>query len=206
MQKCLPFFCCSIRPSSLEALIRDDAGPLVLLLPVHDVAQPRLDNVSVLARLAGRKRDVNVLAPEVDHADGRDEESSARREGLDEAARGGGVGELGHGELALDDLERLEGLLGGVGARPAGGEASADELEHRAPGDAVEDDAVVQRRRDELQLARFRHAPHDEEVGRARLGDETLLPEQPEDLVEAAGPRLALRDQRWAVVGACTSG
>lgn len=75
------------------------------------------------------------------HGNGGKTHGSAGGEGLDEAALVVGLDDLVNGVAALDDLELA-------------GEALAGKREDAAARDAVEDEPVVERGRDELELGR----------------------------------------------------
>ena len=78
-----------------------------------------------------------------------------------------GLHQLGHGELPLGDLELA----------PLGGH-----LDDAPPGDAGQDDALVERRRDELPLARGLVLEEGEHVHRADLRHLVVGAEEPQDL------------------------
>lgn len=113
--------------------------------------------------------------------------SSAGGESLDDAALLVSLDDLIDGVAALDNLDLLS-------------KAGLGELENGAAGDTVENELVVKRSSDELELALL-GAPDDEEVGSTGLSAVSLLAVKPEDLVEAAGLGLVGGEEGRTVVG-----
>lgn len=162
----------------------------MLFIAVLPSLDPTLHAQRDLARLFGvGQAAVHELALPADVAHGAHDGGGAGAEDLEQAALGGGLGEGGHGDLALGDAPAL------------GHEALAGEGEDGVARDALEDGAV-ERGGDELLLARLGVAQGDEEVHGADLGDVLLGAEEPEVLLEAAAGGLQLGQDAGGVVGA----
>lgn len=189
------YYIVSINIKSCLDLVNNNA-PLVRLLAVHDAAEPALKHLGVVAALTVTGRNLDVLVLVVDKTDGSDEEGSARGESLEESALLVRLDDISHGELALDDLDTLQ-RAGGL----ALGEARAGELENGSAGNALQDDALAEGRGDKLDLLGLLVSPDDEEVGRTRLGDVSVLAEEPQNLIETTGTGLALSNERRTIVG-----
>lgn len=114
--------------------------------------------------------------------------SSAGSESLNDSSLLVGLENLVNGVLALDNLELL-------------GQARTGELDNAAAGDAVQDQLIVKRGGDELELALL-GAPHQEEVAGTGLSAIVLRSVEPENLTEATLVCLKSSEQAGAVVGA----
>lgn len=92
------------------------------------------------------------------------------------------IDKISHCVCPLDNLEAFK-LAG------SSGQAVPGDLQHTAPGNAIEDNPVVQGSSDELQLIGVFVTPNDKEVTGAGLGDLAGFIKDPEDLIVAFGLR-----------------
>jgi len=174
----------------------DENTPLVLLLAVHDVGEPAADESGVGASLAFDQGDLELVVFPADQTDGGDKEGGSSGEGLDETTILISVEDLLHGELALDDLEAVDVVLGGVG----GGQTVSGDVQDTGASDTLENQVVLERGGDELLLALL-GLPDNEEVAGTGFGDAGVVAEQPENLIVATSAGFTLSDERRTVVG-----
>lgn len=90
------------------------------------------------------------------------------------------IDKISHCVCPLDNLETFK--LAGSSSQAVPGD-----LQHAAPGNAIEDNSVVQGSSDELQLVGVFVTPDDKEVTGASLGDLAGFIKDPEDLIIAFG-------------------
>lgn len=152
----------------------------MLHISILDIRQPVPYLPGKIPRLTpSSHRNLQVLITKPNDRNSRDEERRPRHKCLYNPPLPVSLYDLGHIELPLDDLESA-----GVGSEVlrAGNEALTCELEDRTARDAVENDFIVERRGDELEISRL-GLPDDEEVTSSGLGHEVIGTEEPEDLV-----------------------
>lgn len=186
----------------------------MFFLAEHNGLEPRLDLRGIPSRFAIGAQGVDISVLVVDQGnrgnevlkdvtlayqlqqkkiDNSSTYSSARNKRLNNSALLGSLLNIINSQSALHSLERRK--LSDKVLR----QTLAHELQNTATGNTGQNELIVKRSSNKLQLA-FGVVPDNEEVTGTSLGDLAVRPEQPQDLIVAQSLGLAVGLQRRTVV------